>query len=76
MHVRYSASFSNYLNLCRGGMHRQVFIKKTWLSAFSYAQSRISLVFCCSPGFLAPWFFHLQLNQILADFLCYVWRRS
>ena len=45
-------------------MHRRVFIKKTWLSAFSYAQSRISLVFCCSLGFLAPWFSPLQLNKI------------
>ena len=45
-------------------MHRRVFIKKTWLSAFSYAQSRISLVFCCSLGFLVPWFSPLQLNKI------------
>jgi hypothetical protein len=40
-------------------MHRRVFIKKTWLSAFSYmhtAQSRISLVSCRSLGFLVPWF--------------------
>jgi hypothetical protein len=42
-------------------MHRQVFIKKTWLSAFSYAQSSILLVFCRSLGFL---FLPLQLNQI------------
>jgi hypothetical protein len=31
-------------------------IKKTWLSAFSYAQSRILLVFCHSLGFFVPWF--------------------
>ncbi len=48
----------------RGCMHRWVFIKKTWLSAFSYAQSCISLVFCCSLGFLVPWFSPLQLNKI------------
>jgi hypothetical protein len=29
-----------------------------------YAQSRISLVFCCSLGFLVPWFSPLQLNKI------------
>jgi hypothetical protein len=45
-------------------MHRRVFIKKTWLSAFIYAQSRISLVFCCSLGFLVPWFSPFQLNKI------------
>jgi hypothetical protein len=45
-------------------MHRRVFIKKTWLSVFSYAQSHISLVFCCSLGFLVPWFSPLQLNKI------------
>jgi hypothetical protein len=44
-------------------MHRRVFIKKTWLSAFSYAQSHISLVFCCSLGFLVPWFSPLELNR-------------
>jgi hypothetical protein len=48
----------------RGCMHRRVFIKKTWLSAFSYAQSHILLVFCCSLGFLVPWFSPLQLNKI------------
>ncbi len=52
------------LNFSRGCMHGRVFIKKTWLSAFSYAQSRISLVFCCSLGFLVPWFSPLQLNKI------------
>jgi hypothetical protein len=40
------------------------FYQKTWLSAFSYAQSHISLVFCCSLGFLVPWFSPLQLNKI------------
>jgi hypothetical protein len=51
-------------------MHRRVFIKKSWLSAFSYAQSRILLVvFCCSLGFLVPWFSPLQLNKIWRIFL-------
>jgi hypothetical protein len=45
-------------------LHRRVFIKKTWLSAFSYAQSHISLAFCCSLGFLVPWFSPLQLNRV------------
>ena len=45
-------------------MHRRVVIKKTWLSAFTYAQSRISLDFCRSLGFLVPWFSSLQLNKI------------
>jgi hypothetical protein len=45
-------------------MHRRVFIKKTWLSAFSYAQSHISLVFCCSLGFQVPWFSPLQMNRV------------
>jgi hypothetical protein len=45
-------------------MHRRVFNKKTWLSPFSYAQSRISFVFCCFLGFLVPWFSPLQLNKI------------
>jgi hypothetical protein len=35
-----------------GCMHRRFIIKKTWLSAFSCAQSRISLVICRSLGFL------------------------
>jgi hypothetical protein len=49
-------------------MHRRVFIKKTWLSAFSYAQSRISLVFCSSLGFLVPWSSSLTAVSDLADF--------
>ncbi len=56
-------------------MHRRLIIKKTWLSVFSYAQSRISLVFCCSLGFLVPWFSSLTAESDLADFLCCVWRR-
>ncbi len=56
-------------------MHRRVFIKKTWLSAFSYAQSCISLVFCSSIGFLVPWSSSLTSESDLAYFLCYVWRR-
>jgi hypothetical protein len=32
------------LSDARGSIHRRVIIKKTWLSAFSYAQSRILLV--------------------------------
>jgi hypothetical protein len=52
-------------------MHRRVFIKKTWLSAFSYAQSRISMVFCRSLGFLVPWSSSLTAESDLADFfLC------
>ncbi len=51
------------------------FIKKTWLSAFSYAQSHISLVFCRSLGFRVPWSSSLTAESDLADFLCYVWRR-
>ena len=57
----------------RGCMHRRFIIKKTWLSAFSFAQTRISLVICRSLGFLVPWFSSLIDN--LADFGCYVWRR-
>jgi hypothetical protein len=52
-------------------MHRRLIIKKTWLSAFSYAQSRSSLVFCCSLGFLVPWF--SSLTAVLADFLCHMY---
>ncbi len=51
----------------RGCMHRRVFIKKTWLSAFSYAQSRISLVFCRSLGFLVLWFSSLTAESDLVD---------
>ncbi len=58
-----------------GCMHRRVFIKKTWFSDFSYAQSHISLVFCRSLGFLVPWCSSLTAVPDLADFLCHVWRR-
>ncbi len=52
-------------------MHRQVFMKKTWLSALSFAQSRISLVFFHSLGFLVPWSSSLTDESDLADFfLC------
>jgi hypothetical protein len=53
-------------------MHRQVFIKKTWLSAFSYAQSRISLVFCRFLGFLVPWFSSLTDESDLAVFYLFM----
>ncbi len=56
-------------------MHRRFSIRKTCLSAFSYAQSRISLSFCCSLGFLVPWFSFLTAESNLADVVCYVWRR-
>ena len=56
-------------------MHRRFIIKKTWLSAFSFAQSRILLVICSSLGFLVPWFSSLIDKTDLADFVCYVWRR-
>ncbi len=56
-------------------MHRRFMIKKTWLSAFSFAQSRISLVIFRSRGFLVPWFSSLIDKTDLADFMCYVWRR-
>ncbi len=56
-------------------MHRRFIIKKTWLSAFSFAQSRISLVICRSLGFLVPWFSSLIDKTDLADFMCYVWIR-
>jgi hypothetical protein len=49
-------------------MHRRVFIKKTWVSAFSYEQSRILLVFCRSLGFLVPWSSSLTAESDLADF--------
>jgi hypothetical protein len=50
-------------------MHRRLIIKKTWLPALSYAQSRISLVFCRSLGFLVPWLYSLTADSDLAD-LC------
>ena len=53
-------------------MHRRLIIKKTWLSAFSYAQSRISLVICRFLGFLVPWSSSLTAESDLADFLCCV----
>jgi hypothetical protein len=60
-------------------MHRRFIIKKTWLSAFSFAQSRILLVICSSLGFLVPWFSSLIDKTDLADFVCYnlqyLWRR-
>ncbi len=46
-----------------GCMHRGVFIKKTWLYAFSYAQLRISLVFCCSH----PWFSSSLVFSLTAE---------
>jgi hypothetical protein len=52
-------------------MHRPVFIKKTWLSAFSYAQSHILLVFCRTPSFLVPWVSSFTADSNLVDFLCY-----
>jgi hypothetical protein len=52
-------------------VHRRVFTKKTWLSAFSYAQSRISLGFCRSLGFLVPWSSSLTDESDLADFFMY-----
>jgi hypothetical protein len=57
-------------------MHRRFFIKKTWLSAFSYAQSRISLVFCRSLAFLVPWFSSLIDKTGLEDFVCDVCREG
>jgi hypothetical protein len=74
----FSYSMKNPPKLCvtRGCMHRRLIIKKAWLSALSYAQSRISLVFCRSLGFLVPWMSSLTADSDLADFLCYVWRRS
>jgi hypothetical protein len=39
-------------------------LRKTWLSAFSYAQSYISMVFFCFLGFLVTWFSPLQLSKI------------
>ncbi len=56
----------------RGCMHRRFIIKKTWLSTFSFAQSRISLVICRSLGFLVPWFSSLIDKTDVADFMCYV----
>jgi hypothetical protein len=52
-------------------MHRRFIIKKTWLSAFNFAQSRILLVICSSLGFLVPWFSSLIDKTDLADFVCY-----
>jgi hypothetical protein len=49
-------------------MHRRFIIKKPWLSVFSYAQSRISLVICRSLGFLIPWFSSLIDKTDLVDF--------
>ncbi len=57
-------------NEYRGCMHRRLINKKTWLSALSYAQSRISLIFCRSLGFLVPWSSSLTADLDLADFLC------
>jgi hypothetical protein len=44
-----------------------IFIKKTWLSAFSYAESRISLVFCRSLGFIVLWFSSITAESHLVD---------
>jgi hypothetical protein len=52
-------------------MHRRFIIKKTCLSAFSFAQSRILLVICSSLGFLVPWFSSLIDKTDLAVFVCY-----
>ncbi len=41
--------------------------------AFSYAQSRISLVFSRSLGFLDPWSSSLTAESDFADFMCYVY---
>jgi hypothetical protein len=57
-------------------MHRRFIIKKTWLSAFNCAQSRILLVICRSLGFLVSWFSSLVDITDLADFVCYVWRKG
>jgi hypothetical protein len=53
----------------RGCMHRRFIIKKTWLSAFSYAQSRLSLFFCRSLGFLVSWFSSL-IYKMVWQILC------
>jgi len=45
-------------------MHRRVFVKKTRLSVFRYAQSHISLVSAAPPVFLFLGLLPLQLNQI------------
>jgi hypothetical protein len=60
----------------RGCMHRRFIIKKTWLSAFSYGQSRISLVFCRSLGFLVSWFSSLIDKTGLTDIVCDVCREG
>jgi hypothetical protein len=53
-------------------MHRRFIIKKTWLSAFRFAQSCILLAICTSLGFLVPWFSSLIDKTDLADFVCYI----
>jgi hypothetical protein len=59
-----------YKRLFRECMHRRFIIKKTWLSAFSFAQSHISLAICRSLSFLVPWFSSLIDKTDLADFVC------
>ncbi len=61
---RVSKKCGNY-SLCLQRVYAQTgFYQENLASAFSYAQSLISLVFCCSLGFLVPWFSPLQLNKI------------
>ncbi len=43
--------------------------------AFSFAQSRISMVICLSLGFLVSWFSSFIDKTDLADFVCFLWRR-
>jgi hypothetical protein len=57
-------------------MHRRFITKKTWLSAFSFAQSRISLVICRTLDFLVPWISSFLDKTDLADFVCYVWKEG
>jgi hypothetical protein len=50
-------------------VHAQMsFYQEPWISAFSYAQSLILLVFCRSLGFPVPWSSSLTAESDLADF--------
>jgi hypothetical protein len=51
-------------------------IKKTWLSALSYAQSSILLVSASPLVFLFLGFLPLTAKSDLADFVSYVWRQD
>jgi hypothetical protein len=67
--IQYSICFRGFFHGCH--MNWRVYAQTSFYQenlAFSYAPSRISLVFCRSLGFLIPWSSSLTAESDLVDF--------